>query len=366
MKSRALLLAVLVIAAGCASGRADSDATPTSSSTTPSSAGPTTTSSTTTSSTTASPTTTAPVEVECPEPLHGGAGQFEPADSGPYAVGRAEVVYVDASRRTEPPPGSPAPASPARTLPVVILFPAAGVPGGAIVENADPAPGRFPLVVYSHGVASSGRERHDALARWVAAGYVVLAPTFPLSSIPWSDIRDLRSQPADVGFVTDTFRSQVQDPAHPLYDHVLRDCLALAGHSMGGATTLAASFDPCCDGLDPDAVIDIAGVAVNFTPDVSWHDSPARPTLIVHGALDSTVPALHSQQVFAALPGSRWMVEFPGGQHSSMFEPPEVEVLTASVVAFLDAHLKGAPAGTDSLPGVVEASSIATLSIAGQ
>lgn len=361
MKPGALLLAVLVIAAGCASGRADSDATPTTSSTAAESAGPTTTSSTSSSSTTA-----VPVEVECPEPLHGGEGQLEPADSGPYAVGRAEVVYVDASRRTEPPPGSAAPASAARTLPVVVLFPAAGAPGGVIIDNADPAPGRFPLVVYSHGVASSGRERHDALARWVAAGYVVLAPTFPLSSIPWSDIRDLRSQPADVGFVTDTFRSQVQDPAHPLYDHVLRDCLALAGHSMGGATTLAASFDPCCDGLDPDAVIDLAGVAVNFTPDISWSDSPERPTLIVHGALDSTVPASHSRQVFAALPGSRWMVEFPGGQHSSMFEPPEVEVLTASVVGFLDSHLKGAPAGIDSLPGVVEASSIATLSIAGQ
>ncbi|MEI2699787.1 MAG: hypothetical protein V9E94_16145 [Microthrixaceae bacterium] len=361
MKRRALLLAVLIAAAGCASGRADSDANPVIPTVTATSS-----TTTTTSSTAASTTTTKPIEVECPEPLQGGSGQLEPADAGPYAIGRAEVTYVDASRRTEPPPGSGAPASAARTLPVVILFPATGAPGNAIVDDADPAPGRFPLVVYSHGVASSGRERHEALARWAAAGYVVLAPTFPLSSLPWSDIRDLRSQPADVGFVTDTFRSQVQDPTHPLYDHIRRDCLALAGHSMGGATTLAASFDPCCDGLAPDAVIDIAGVAVNFTPDIAWSDSPAKPTLIVHGALDSTVPVSHSREVFAGLPGARWLVEYPGGQHSSMFEPPEVEVLTASVVAFLDAQLKGAPSALDSLPAVVEASAIATVATAGR
>ncbi len=248
---------------------------------------------------------------------------------------------------------------------MVILFPATGIPGGAITDNADPAPGRFPLVVYSHGVASSGLERHDALARWVEAGYVVLAPTFPLSSLPWSDIRDLRNQPADVGFVTDSFRSQAQDPSHPLYDHVRRDCLALAGHSLGGATTLAASFDPCCDGLDPDAVIDIAGVGLNFTEGVSWSDSPARPTLIVHGALDATVPVVQSHAVFDGLPGQRWLVEFPGGHHSSMFGPPEVEVLTESVVAFLDAQLKGAPAALEALPAAVQASGIATLQTAG-
>ena len=140
--------------------------------------------------------------------------------------------------------------------------------------------------------------------------------------------------------------------------------MALAGHSLGGATTLAASFDPCCDSLDPAAVIDIAGVAVNLTPDASFADAEPRPTLIVHGALDSTVPIAQSDRAFAELPGPRWFVTITDGRHSSMFEPPEVEVLTESVVAFLDAQLKGSADALEALPAAIDASGIATLQVA--
>jgi predicted dienelactone hydrolase len=193
---------------------------------------------------------------------------------------------------------------------------------------------------------------------------VVVAPTFPLSSVGSLDISDLPNQPGDVEFVTETFRSDVQRPDHPLHDSAMTDCLALAGHSLGGATALAASFDPCCDSLDPDAVVDIAGVAVNLTPGASFTESAPRPILIVHGALDATVPIAQSERVFAELPGPRWFLTFPQGAHSSMFAPPEVEVMTAAVVAFLDAELKGAPAALEQLPTVVDASGIATLQVA--
>ena len=145
---------------------------------------------------------------------------------------------------------------------------------------------------------------------------------------------------------------------------MLTDCLALAGHSLGGATTLAAAFDPCCDELDPSAVIDIAGVAVNLTPGASFTEADPRPVLIVHGAQDATVPLSHSEQAYAELPGPRWFLTFPGGNHNSMFGPPEVEVMTEAVVAFLDAQLKGSSAELDDLPALVDASGIATLQVA--
>ena len=82
---------------------------------------------------------------------------------------------------------------------------------------------------------------------------------------------------------------------------MLSKCAALAGHSLGGATTLAAAFDPCCrpDGLA--AVIDVSGVLVNLTPGVDWADVPATPTLIVHGSLDNTVPVTQGQRTFDQL-----------------------------------------------------------------
>ncbi len=343
MKLAPVLLAATLVLAGCAGG-ADDEAS-----------GAATSSSAPTSSTSTAPTTTV-ADLGCPPPVDG-----RPADAGPFAVGRRLANYVDPSRRTEPSLASGRPATAGRVLPVAILYPAVGDPAAGVTDGPDPAEGSFPLVVYSHGVASSGMERHDALAQWVRAGYVVIAPTFPLSSSGSFDVTDLPNQPADVAFVTQTFRSAVQAPSDPLSGHVLTDCVALAGHSLGGATTLATAFDPCCDVLDPTAVVDIAGVAVSLTPETSFADSDPIPTLIVHGVKDAVVPYAQSTTAFGLLPGDLWFVSITEGQHSSMFEPPELDVLTSSVVAFLDAELKGAPAALDALPATIDATGLATL-----
>jgi len=296
-------------------------------------------------------------DLDCPQPPVGTGRE----DDAPFAVGRSTDQFVDPSRPTGAPdaPGS----STDRVLPVAVLYPAQGPPGaaGSVVDGATPADGRFPLVVYAHGVGSSGAERHDALARWVRAGYVVVAPTFPLSS-RGLDISDLPSQPGDLAFVVESVRDRVQDPSDMLHDHVRSDCLALAGHSLGGATALAAAFDPCCTSIGTDAVIDIAGVAVLVTPGATLGAAAPLPTLIVHGSLDATVPAAQSDRAFAELPGRRWLLTFPGGGHNSMFDPPELDVLTASVVGFLDAQLKGVPdAMARASSVIVDSGGLATL-----
>ncbi|MFI5044879.1 MAG: hypothetical protein ACHQDC_08810, partial [Acidimicrobiales bacterium] len=92
-----------------------------------------------------------------------------------------------------------------------MLYPATGVGGapGAVTEDAAVADGRFPVVVWSHGVISSGDERNDVLADVARAGYVVVAPTFPLSSGPQGlDVRDLPQQSGDVMFALSEVREQ--------------------------------------------------------------------------------------------------------------------------------------------------------------
>ena len=236
----------------------------------------------------------------------------------PYPVGRRHETLVDPSRPTHPVPSRDLPGQPQRTLPVTVLYPSTGVGDAqsAVTEGAPVADGRFPVVVWSHGVISSGDERNDVLADVARAGYVVVAPTFPLSSGPQGlDVSDLPGQAGDVMFVL----SEVRDRGAVdwLAGHVLSKCVALAGHSLGGATTLAAAFDPCCrpDGLE--AVIDVSGVLVNLTPGVDRADVPATPTLIVHGSLDNTVPATQGQRTFDQLRGPRWSLTFPTGDHNS-------------------------------------------------
>ena len=80
-----------------------------------------------------------------------------------------------------------------------MLYPSTGVGGApdAVTEGAAVADGPFPVVVWSHGVISSGDERNDVLADVARAGYVVVAPTFPLSSGPQGlDVSDLPNKPA--------------------------------------------------------------------------------------------------------------------------------------------------------------------------
>ncbi len=348
----AMCAAVLAIAA-CAGGH---EATPGDGDATPSSADPQTSPVPPSS---AAPPTTVPA-TGCPEPRDG-----HPADAGPYAVGRTAYRFVDTSRRTEPPADSGGAATSSRVIPVIVLYPAVGDPGGvgSFSDGADPAAGRFPMVVYSHGVGSSGEQRNDVLAAWARAGYVVIAPTFPLSSRGW-DITDLPRQPGDVAFVVEALRSRAQNPADVLHDRVLTGCVALAGHSLGGATTLAAAFDPCCSSIAPRAVIDIAGVAVLVTPGASFAAAPPLPTLIVHGVGDATVGYEQSERAVDELTGPRWLVTFPGGGHNSMFEPPELDVLTPTVVQFLDAWLKGVPALSERITETVDRSNgLATLRV---
>jgi predicted dienelactone hydrolase len=344
----ALLVAVVVLA-GCSSAEPDRDVED---------ASPSTTAPTSTSADPA-PSTTAPGSAEaCPDPVDGA-----PAAAGPYAVGRDAVTFIDPSRPTEPSPESDRPYQSGRALQVIVLYPAEGAPGepGELVDGAPGASGSFPLVVYSHGVAATGTDRNDALARWARAGYVVVAPTFPLTSEGMSGVADLANQPADLRFVVESLRSSVQAPSHPLSGRVLFDCLALAGHSLGGATTLAAAFDPCCAQLDPSAVVEIGGMQALLTQGADYADATPVPVLVVHGEQDATIPYDSAEVVVDAVPGPAWLLTFPGGGHNSMFVPPELDVLTDAVVSFLDAELKGAGAAFDGLGARVDASGIATL-----
>lgn len=319
-------------------------------------------SSASTTSQVAETSTTLPSEA----PSCDGAIAAGTAPIGSHAVGRTSRTWVDTSRGTDADDVRGIAAAPTRTLVASVLYPAEGAPGaaGEFVDGAPPAQGAFPLVVYSHGVLSNGTERNDALARWASAGYVVVAPTFPLSSGPGARIFDLPNQPGDVVFVTEQFRAAVASPQDELHGTVASHCLALAGHSLGGATTLATAFDPCCGQLDARAVVDISGVLITVTPDAQLADAPPLPTLIVHGDADPLVPYAMGQRAFADLTGPRWFLTLQGGDHNSMFVPPESALLDPAVVGLFDAELKDDPALLDSLPAMVAAAGNATLECA--
>lgn len=132
--------------------------------------------------------------------------------------------------------------------PVVLQFP--GFPPDPLailghgLPDAEPAAGRFPLVVLSHGFALNPAWYHDLAEHLASHGFVVLAPEHRESD--WAaDIIDATvGRPAEVSATIDFAIGG------PLSAHVDPDHIAVVGHSYGGYTALAAAgarFD--VDGL---------------------------------------------------------------------------------------------------------------------
>ena len=164
-----------------------------------------------------------------------------PASLAADGVGVARETFVDASRPTKPSP--PFEGAPDRRLDTWIWYPAA-VASTAPVSDAPPrADGPWPLVVFSHGTYS----RPDAATHFceylVRHGYVVAAPTFPLTSrvahtqVPAADVSDAGNQPGDVSFVIDSLL------AHPRFGPMIdAERIGATWISLGGITTYFASF----------------------------------------------------------------------------------------------------------------------------
>jgi len=264
------------------------------------------------------------------------------APSRPFTVGRREVTFEDTSRPIDA-------ARPSRTLRTLLL-----VPEG---------PGPFPLVEFSHGVGSSGSGLSAFLEPIAAAGYVVAAPTFPLTSGEgggWSNLFDYANQPADVYFVIDSVLTLAADPSDPLHGKIDGDRLAVGGHSLGAMTTMGVAFNSCCAQQRIDAAIVLSGVEAPFGSG-TFDNRPGVPMLLAHGDLDDTIGVTGSEDLFARATGPTAFVRYPQGTHSGILRDANGTLLKQVVIAWLDKWLLDDSTGFDALPAAVQTSGIASL-----
>ena len=135
-----------------------------------------------------------------------------------------------------------------------IFYPARGAVGPDPVADApaDRSDGPYPLVVFADGLGGSPAAYQGLLAEWAAAGYVVVVPrsrrrtsrSRRVGSIPVT----LRNQPADVTAVlTGTLEAADRDDG-PLAGMVAPDDVGVAGHSLGGITTLGVAAQQLLSG----------------------------------------------------------------------------------------------------------------------
>lgn len=285
-----------------------------------------------------------------------------PGPDGPFAVGVRTETFVDRSRPTNENNGVPG--APTRTLLTTIFYPAEGQAGEVQKPDAPPAAaeGPFPLVMFSHGFTASGPAYGPVLEQWAAAGYVVAAPTFPLSSgaAPGGPaLGDYIYQPADISFVLGEVLALDASESDPFEGLIDEERVAASGHSLGAITSIGLAYNGCCEDDRIDAYIPISGLRLPFFDDSFAYDEGA-PLLLIHGEDDGTVPFSGSESLFTEAPAPKYLLRLIDGPHTP-FPGPGGPVINDAVIAFLDAYLKDKPDGLERLAMVTAVEGVSQL-----
>src|SRR4051794_40872084 len=164
-------------------------------------------------------------------------------------VSRVDLRMVDRTRTTAAVGESSALAC--RVLPLEVRYP-----------TATTTP--LPLVVVAHGLDGNPGTLGPLLDAWSAAGYVVAAPTFPVTrkdangrSLPTENV----DQAADVRLTIDRLLEPTQaDPAARVRPRIDASEIGVAGMSLGGQTVYGLIANTCCEDHRVRAAIVMSGV----------------------------------------------------------------------------------------------------------
>ncbi|WP_082772102.1 hypothetical protein [Actinoplanes sp. TFC3] len=224
-----------------------------------------------------------------------------------------------------------------RTLPTTVWYPAAA--------------GRFPLVLFSHGLTSQPGDYEAMLTRWAQAGFVVAGPTYPNT---WYgaenfDANDIVNQPQDGSRVIDLLLSS----AGTVTTAIDPNRIAAAGHSAGGITTTGLFSAHRDERLKAGLVF--AGTDFQGVP----FTGPAAAMLFVHGRKDTTVTYRAGHAVYAAVPWSRAMLSITDGGHVT--ESTDFEATTRTTTEFLRYVLYGDSDAKARMAAAAAVGDVATL-----
>lgn len=240
------------------------------------------------------------------------------SEPGPVAtgVGYVEEVYTDHERGT--PQSGNHPGRDSRILRTLIVYPAAVDGAPTPVENALPAGGPYPLVLFAHGLGGYPEGYGEFLAAVASGGYVVVAPEFPRSSRfnpGGPDAGDTGSQPGDLSFLIDTVVERAADPQWPLAGMVNDSQIAAIGHSNGAITVLGISANSCCRDERVRAVVAMAGPPAPFVGEYDFTATP--PILIIHGTKDPLILYATSPKLFNDISTIKGLLTLEGADHGS-------------------------------------------------
>ncbi|HEY1737208.1 MAG TPA: hypothetical protein VGI86_00775, partial [Acidimicrobiia bacterium] len=229
-----------------------------------------------------------------------GTAAHATVDARQFGVAVTTYDWTDTSRRAGSTPGRP--------LPTRIYVPTVD---GAVAR------GSFPLFVWAHGIDATATT-FDSLLRAVAArGYVVAAPTFPLTRSGGQGSErffDYANQPKDVSFVISHVLAI--DGAHGSMHPGLIDParIAMGGHSLGAVTTMGLVGNTCCIDTRIRAAVEIDGAPLAFPEGAAV--ATKVPLLVIHGSDDILFPLSDGKALYSAAAAPKDLIVLHGVPHT--------------------------------------------------
>jgi predicted dienelactone hydrolase len=259
--------------------------------------------------------------------LLGSLPQAVTARSADIPATRARVFhFVDRSRSIRLPDGRRV----ARPIETVVRYPASG--------------GRHPLIVFGHGFALTPGAYSSLLRAWASAGYVVAAPLFPLgnANAPGGPTEaDLVNQPGDISFVISRLLSLDGRPG-PLRGRIDASRIAVAGHSDGAETALAAAYDRRYRDPRIRAAIVLSGA---MFPGMGAFPRGGPPLLAVQGTADPINSPATTGAYFRLAHHPKFLLWLVGASHLPPYtnQQPQLGIVERATLAFLGHYLGHTP-----------------------
>ena len=223
-------------------------------------------------------------------------------------------------------------------------------------ESPATASGPFPLIVLAHDLGSTPALYGDLAAAWAGAGFVVAAPSFPLSDAyapGGPNGSDTANHPKDVSAVIDRILElSASDDGGILAGMIDSSSVGIAGHGAGAGTAALLFANPCCldERIDALTVMSL-GTNEYKSGAVEWPQN--RPLLVVHGDADVVAPKMLSDDIFAAASAPKGLLTLLGVDHDSYIvrSSPAFAVTAKTTTDFWRIYLDGAPGTVGSVSG---------------
>ncbi|MEA2298687.1 MAG: hypothetical protein QOF77_1623 [Solirubrobacteraceae bacterium] len=283
------------------------------------------------------------------------------AARAPFAVGLRIETFVDEHRHLRLPGGRLL----GRRLVTLIRYPARGRPGSVDLAGAAPVPGRFPLVVFGHGFAVTPAIYARLLQAWAGAGYVVVAPVFPLenANAPGGpNESDLINQPGDMSLVISRMLAASANRNSALAGTIDRRAIAVTGQSDGGETALATAYYAQFRDRRVRAAVILSGANIPGVGAIGF-PSASPPLLATQGTADSINPPSFTRAFFDIAPRPKFLLTLLEASHLGPYTDaqPQLGIVERVTTAFLDRYLKHAAGSAAQLTAAGHVPRVATL-----